>query len=55
MKRLARHLRAHPQLLAAAVTGVAVAWLMPGLPRSTERIIVGWNAGAWLYLALVGP
>ena len=54
MKRLARHLRAHPQLLAAVVTGVAVAWLMPGLPRSTERVIVGWNVGAWLYLLLVG-
>ena len=54
MKRLARHLRAHPQLLAAVVTGVAVAWLMPELPRSTERVIVGWNVGAWLYLLLVG-
>ena len=54
MKRLARHLRAHPQLLTAIVAGVAVAWLIPALPRSTERIIFGWNAGAWLYLALVG-
>ena len=53
-RRLARHLRAHPQLLTAVVVGAAVAWLAPGLPRSTERIIVGWNAGAWLYLALVG-
>ncbi len=28
--------------------------LIPALPRSTERLIVGWNAGAWLYLAWVG-
>jgi uncharacterized membrane protein len=54
MKRLARHLHAHPQLLAAVVASVVVAWLMPGPVRTTERIIVGWNAGAWLYLALVG-
>jgi uncharacterized membrane protein len=54
MKRLGRHLRAHPQLLSALVAGIAVAWLVPGLVRITERVIVGWNAGAWLYLALVG-
>lgn len=54
MKRLGRQLRAHPQLLSALVAGIAVAWLVPGLVRITERVIVGWNAGAWLYLALVG-
>lgn len=53
MKRLARHLRAHPQLFAAVVAGVAVGWLTPSLVRSTERIILGWNGGAWLYLALI--
>ncbi len=54
MRRVALHLRAHPQLLAAVIVGVLVGWLSPGLPRATERIIVGWNVGAWLYLALIG-
>jgi uncharacterized membrane protein len=52
--RAVLHLRAHPQLLAAVVIGVLAAWLSPGLPRTTERIIVGWNVGAWLYLVLIG-
>jgi uncharacterized membrane protein len=54
MKRLAGHLRAHPQLFASVLAGAAAGWLTPGLVRSTERIILGWNAGAWLYLALIG-
>ena len=53
MKRLASHLRAHPQLFASVVGGAVVGWLTPGLARGTERVIVGWNAGAWLYLALI--
>jgi uncharacterized membrane protein len=53
MKRLTSHLRAHPQLFAAVVAGTVVGWLTPGLARPTERIVVGWNAGAWLYLALI--
>jgi uncharacterized membrane protein len=53
MKRLTRHLRAHPQLVAAVVAGATVGWLTPALARGTERIIVGWNVGAWLYLALI--
>ncbi len=53
MRRVLRHLRAHPQLLAAACVGVLVASLSHGMPRITERIVLGWNAGAWLYLVLV--
>lgn len=54
MRRVARHLRAHPQLLTAVLVGVGVAWLAPGLIRSSARFILGWNTGAWLYLTLVG-
>ena len=52
MKRFAMHLRAHPHLLASLAVGVLVAVLFPGehVPRS--RVLVGWNAAVWLYLAL---
>jgi uncharacterized membrane protein len=54
MRSVIRHLRAHPQLLAAVCVGVLAGWLSPGVPRTTERIMLGWNTGAWLYLALIG-
>jgi uncharacterized membrane protein len=54
VSRAAAHVRAHPQLLAGLLVGTLVGWLCPGLPRGTERLIVGWNVGAWLYLALIG-
>jgi uncharacterized membrane protein len=54
MKRVASHLRAHPQLLTAMLVGIGVAWLTPGLERTSEHVILGWNVGAWLYLVLVG-
>lgn len=51
----ARMLLARPRLVIAAVVGLltvlALPWLLP--MREITRYIVGWNAGAALYLALV--
>lgn len=53
MRNLSRQVHAHPQLFAATMAGIAVGLLAPGLSRGSERVVVGWNAGAWLYLGLV--
>ena len=50
---LLRHGRAQIQLLIALAVGVAVALLAP-FQDTIPRILVGWNAGGWLYLILVG-
>lgn len=54
--RLIRHLRARPRLFIAAACGLAVAFLFPHgwASRDITRLIIGWNSGAWLYLALTG-
>jgi len=50
-----RALRARPRLLAAVAFGALLWWLVPGaLDQHAEaRVLVAWNAGALLYLALV--
>lgn len=52
--RLAAHLRAHPRLLAALVTGMAAAWLLPATSALITRSLIGWNVTVWLYLLLAG-
>lgn len=52
---LIRQIRARPRLIVSLFVGVLVFFLLPEAwaHRSITRLIVGWNAGAWLYLTLV--
>ena len=51
---LIRLIQARPQLLISALLGLAVAVFLPQtlVERAITRLILGWNAGAWLYLLL---
>ena len=53
LKRTLRHLRAHPALALAALAGICAALLIPGVPTTVTRCLLGWNVGVWLYLAVV--
>ncbi|MCF4996804.1 DUF1345 domain-containing protein [Pseudomonas syringae] len=44
--------RTHPRLSAAATFGVAVGLLTPA-DSVISKILIGWNAGVWTYLALM--
>jgi uncharacterized membrane protein len=48
--------RARPRLFIAGVSGAAVAALLPDwlAMRLITRLLIGWNAGAWLYVVLAG-
>jgi uncharacterized membrane protein len=50
-----RALRARPRLLASIATGVALWLLLPlvGARHAESRVLLAWNGGALLYLALV--
>lgn len=54
MKRVASHLRAHPHLVLSAAAGVAAA-LVASAARWGGGVVahglIGWNVGAWIYLA----
>lgn len=54
--RLIRPILARPRLFASAVIGVLVVTFLPQWIARHEvtRLILGWNAGAILYLALAG-
>lgn len=43
--------RTHPRLTAAALLGIVVGALVP-IQDVGMRVLTGWNAGIWLYLAL---
>jgi uncharacterized membrane protein len=49
-----RFVVAHARLVLCCLVGVGVAWFTPEgwAPHSITRSIIGWNAGACLYLAL---
>lgn len=51
---IVRQIRARPRLFIAALVGLLVTGLLPVelVSRNVTRLIVGWNAGAWLYLIL---
>ena len=53
---IARQIRARPRLAAAAFVGVMTASLLPNsiASHSITRLIIGWNAGACLYILLAG-
>ena len=55
MRTVVSHLRAHPHLVVSALAGivsggvaVAAGW---GGDNIVSRSLVGWNVGAWIYLA----
>ena len=50
---LVRIVRARPRLFAAAVFGLTVFPMLPTVWRFATRLLVGWDAGVALYLALV--
>ncbi|POA17232.1 DUF1345 domain-containing protein [Pseudomonas sp. FW300-N1A1] len=45
-------LRTHPRLTAATLLGVAIGTLVPA-HSLISKALVGWNAGIWVYLALM--
>lgn len=56
INRLVRQVRIRPRLVASAATGLAILLCLPqawGM-RPVTRLILGWNAGAWLYVVLAG-
>jgi len=50
-----RQLRAHARLLASIAAGIVVWLTMSNLSNVTPvtRFLIGWNAGIWIFLALV--
>ena len=44
--------RTHPRLTAATLIGVAAGILAPA-DSLVSKILIGWNAGVWTYLALM--
>lgn len=53
---LVRQIRVRPRLFLAGALGVAVGCFMPPswASREVTRLIIGWNAGAMLYLVMTG-
>jgi uncharacterized membrane protein len=50
---LVRIVRARPRLFVSLLAGLAVAALLPSEWRYVTRILVGWDAAVWLYLASI--
>ncbi|EZP25882.1 DUF1345 domain-containing protein [Pseudomonas sp. RIT288] len=44
--------RTHPRLSAAALVGLATGLLVPA-DSIVSKILIGWNAGVWIYLILM--
>jgi uncharacterized membrane protein len=51
-RRLRRHCRARPRLLASVAVGLAVALLIPGGANPTLRAVIGWDCGTVMFLGL---
>ena len=52
LPRIVRVVRARPRLFLTAMLGIAIGLLLPPEWRATTRLLVGWDAGVGLYLAL---
>ncbi len=50
MKALVNQIKARPHLLASAAVGAVVACFAPS-EQTVTRLLLGWNAAVWLYLA----
>ena len=46
------HLRVRPRMSLAVVTGIAAGVVVPSSKLITSMLI-GWNVGVWIYLALM--
>lgn len=55
MKALQRVFLNHGRLWLGAVVGVAVSLLAPGHWSVAARVLIGWNAGVVVFLALIYP
>jgi uncharacterized membrane protein len=49
-----RLIQGRPRLAIAIAVAVGVELVLPPAWRSTTRLLIAWNAGAWLYFALSG-
>lgn len=45
-----QHLRAHPRLVIGIVVGAAASAMLPDAMPAARRMLLGWNAGTWVYL-----
>ncbi len=54
MREFVGHLRAHPHIVVSAVLGTLAALAPTGVEGTLARCLVGWNVGAWIYLAWTG-
>jgi uncharacterized membrane protein len=52
LPRIVRLVRARPRLFLAAILGIVIGLVLPSEWRATTRLLVGWDAGVGLYLAL---
>jgi uncharacterized membrane protein len=52
LPRIVRVMRARPRLILAAVLGVVIGLVLPSEWRATTRLLVTWDVGVGLYLAL---
>jgi uncharacterized membrane protein len=52
LPRIVRVVRARPRLFLAVVLGIVVGLLLPSEWRATTRLLVTWDVGVGLYLAL---
>jgi uncharacterized membrane protein len=51
---LIRTIRERPRLFVSLAVGLAVWLVEPSAWRQASRLLIAWNAGAWLYLVLAG-
>ena len=49
-----RVVQARPRLFVSMAVGIAVGLLLPGDWRENTRVLMGWNAGTFLYFVLAG-
>jgi uncharacterized membrane protein len=49
-----RIVRARPRLFISMACGIVVGFLLPGIWRVNTRLLIGWNAGTFLYFILAG-
>lgn len=54
MRAFVGHLRAHPHIVVSAVLGTVAALAPVGVEGTLARGLMGWNVGAWFYLAWTG-
>ena len=47
-------LQTRPRMAIAVVVGALAALALPGIAHPLTRVLIGWNVGVWLFLALAG-